>query len=221
MASAGKLTGLQVRILRTLAGLTPRWTLSGGGALAGVYTQHRTTRDLDLFYQARRALEHAPEDAKARLEAVGLGVVVQQRADAFCRLEVRDTEEMTLVDLVADPVPLAEPPVEVDLGGARIWVDTPHQILVNKLCALLSRSELRDLEDVRALVGTGLDLQRALADAPAQDGGFSPLTFAWVLRQLPIAPMAAALGKTEDSARALERYRDELVEQVLAQAVPE
>jgi hypothetical protein len=24
-------------------------------------------------------------------------------------------------------------------------LDTPHQILVNKLCALLSRSELRDL----------------------------------------------------------------------------
>jgi Nucleotidyl transferase AbiEii toxin, Type IV TA system len=221
VASAGKLTALQVRILGTLAGLTPRWTLSGGGALAGVYTQHRTTRDLDLFYQARRALEHAPEDAKARLEAVGLAVAVQQRAEAFCRFEVRDAGEMTLVDLVADPVPLAEPPVEVDLGGARIWVDTPHQILVNKLCALLSRSELRDLEDVQALVGTGLDLQRALADAPAQDGGFSPLTFAWVLRQLPIAAMAAALGSTEDSVRALERYRDELVEHVLAQAVPE
>jgi hypothetical protein len=29
------------------------------------------------------------------------------------------------------------------------------------------------------------------------------------------------LGKTEDSVRALERYRDDLVEQVLAQAVPE
>ena len=109
MASAGKLTALQVRILGTLAGLMPRWTLSGGGALAGVHTQHRTTRDLGLFYQARRALEHSPEDAKARLEAVGLGVAVQQRAEAFCRLEVRDAEEMTLVDLVADPVPLAEP----------------------------------------------------------------------------------------------------------------
>lgn len=221
MASGGRLTALQVRILRTLAGLTPRWTLSGGGALAGVHTQHRTTRDLDLFCQACRALDRAPEDAKARLEAAELRVAVQQRAEAFCRFEVRDAVEMTLVDLVADPVPLAEPPVEVDVGGARIWVDTPHQILVNKLCALLSRSELRDLEDVQALVGTGLDLRRALADAPAQDGGFSPLTFAWVLRQLPIAVMATAMGRTDDSVRALERYRDDLVEQVLAQTMPE
>jgi hypothetical protein len=27
-----------------------------------------------------------------------------------------------------------------------------------------------------------------------QDGGFSPLTFAWVLRQPPIAAMATAMG---------------------------
>jgi len=32
--------------------------------------------------------------------------------------------------------------------------------------------------------------------------------------------MAKALGRTEDSARALERYRDELVDQVLATTVP-
>ena len=66
MASVGKLPAMQVRILGTLAGLTPRWTLSGGGALAGVYTQHRTTRDLDLFCQARRALERAPEEGPMR-----------------------------------------------------------------------------------------------------------------------------------------------------------
>ena len=95
-----------------------------------------------------------------------------------------------------------------------------QQILVNKLCALLSRSELRDLEDVMMLVGMGLDLQRALGDAPRQDGGFSPLTFAWVLRELPIIAMARANGLSEESTRALERYRDELVERVLAATVP-
>ena len=218
--SAGKLTPLQVRILGALAGRSPRWTLSGGGALAGVHTQHRTTRDLDLFYQGRRALDQAPELARARLEAAGLTALVQQRAEAFCRLEVRDASEMTLVDLVADPVPLAEPPVETDVAGARIWVDTPHQILVNKVCALLSRSELRDLEDLQALEAAGLDIPRALADAPTQDSGFSPLTFAWVLRQLPIAAMAKAMGRTEESLHAIERYRTDLVEQVLDVVVP-
>jgi hypothetical protein len=33
--------------------------------------------------------------------------------------------------------------------------------------------------------------------------------------------MATAMGRTEDSVRTLERYRDDLIEQVLVQAVPE
>jgi len=219
--AAGRLTSLQIRVLHALAGMVPPWTLSGGGALVGVHTRHRTTRDLDLFWQARRALDDAPESVKSRLESAGLDVAVLQRSEVFCRLEARSENETTIVDLVADPVPLAERPVETDVDGARILVDTPHQILVNKLCALLSRSELRDLEDVQALLNSGLDVRRALADAAVQDGGFSPLVFAWVLRELPIASLAKALGRAHGSVAAVERFRNELVEQVLAAAVLE
>jgi phosphoribosyl-dephospho-CoA transferase len=56
-------------------------------------------------------------------------------------------------------------------ANAMILVETPHQLLVNKLCALLSRSELRDLVDVRVLIESGLDLTRALADCPARMPG--------------------------------------------------
>jgi hypothetical protein len=51
------------------------------------------------------------------------------------------------------------------------------------------------------------------------DGGFSPLVFAWTLRELPIAKLADALGRPKESAVTLERFRDELVERVLALAV--
>ena len=45
----GRLSALQVRILTTLAGaLKERWVLTGGAALGGFYTHHRTTRDLDM-----------------------------------------------------------------------------------------------------------------------------------------------------------------------------
>jgi hypothetical protein len=216
----GRLTPLQVRILRTLAALEPRWTLSGGGALAGIHTKHRSTRDLDLFWQTTRVLDDAPAKVRSVLERAGLAVAVLQTSEAFSRLEVRDDTESTVLDLVADPAPLAEPPAETDVEGARILVDTPHQILVNKLCALLGRSELRDLEDVDALLRAGLDLDRALADAPAQDGGFSPLTFAWVLRGLPVAALARALDRTKEDVAELERVRDVLVARVLASSVP-
>jgi hypothetical protein len=39
-----------------LAGITPPWTLTGGGALAGVHLGHRETRDLDLFRRNRGEL---------------------------------------------------------------------------------------------------------------------------------------------------------------------
>jgi len=48
--SGGRLSSLQRRVLKLLAGLSPPWTLSGGGALVGFYVGHRETRDLDLFW---------------------------------------------------------------------------------------------------------------------------------------------------------------------------
>jgi len=217
---AGRLTALQVAVLRALADFRPRWTLSGGGALVGVHTKHRTTRDLDLFWQAQGVLGAVPEAVRARLESARLEVAVVQRAEAFCRLDVRLANEAVILDLVADPVPLAESPIEVDIEGAVIQVDTPHQLLVNKLCALLSRSELRDVEDVRALLARGGDLQRALSDAPKQDGGFSPLTFAYSVRQLPLEKLARALAWTDEETTSLSRFRDELVDRVLAASLP-
>src|SRR5262249_8965504 len=151
----------------------------------------------------------------------GLDVAVMQTAEAFSRIGVRDGAEALVVDLVADPVPLAEPPQRLNLGGASILVDTPHQILVNKLCALLSRSELRDLIDVEALLPAGGDVAQALVDCPEQDGGFSPLTLSWSMRGLPIQRLANALGWPRERSELLERFRDELVDRILAEAKPE
>ena len=176
---------------------------------------------LDLFWQARREHGNAPEAARARIERAGLDVAVVQTAEAFCRLEVRDGENSVVVDLVADSVPLAEAPQSMTVQGASFLVDTPHQILVNKLCALLSRSEVRDLVDVRALLDAGGDLRRALLDAPMQDAGFSPLTLAWSMRGLPLRRLGAALKLSTDAVEELEQFRDALVDRVLAQAKPE
>ncbi len=218
---AGRLTGLQERVLIALAAIDPPWTLSGGGALVGFHTRHRETRDLDLFWQARTRLDDLGDDVVTVLRRAGLDVAVLQTAEAFVRLDVRDPTGSVLVDLVADPVPLAESPRREALGGISILVDTPHQILVNKLCALLSRSELRDLVDVQALLDAGGDLARALADCPRQDGGFSPLTLAWSLGGLAIRPLAARLGWPEQRTGELDRFREDLVARILTAARPD
>ncbi len=57
-----------------------------------------------------------------------------------------------------------------DLQRRILWVESPQEILTNKLTTLLSRSEPRDLFDVRALLQTDLDLERACGDAHQKDG---------------------------------------------------
>jgi predicted nucleotidyltransferase component of viral defense system len=47
-----------------------------------------------------------------------------------------------------------------------IRVDPPEEIFANKLCALLSRAEIRDLVDVCALEEAGYDFDAASAPLP-------------------------------------------------------
>jgi hypothetical protein len=216
----GKLSALQQRILVALSQIRPAWTLTGGGALAGFHTKHRETRDLDLFFHHQRELGSLVADATDALQRAGLGAVPLRSSATFAQLDVRLDAESTVIDLVADPTPIAEVAQPMTVGDVTIMVETPHQLLVNKVCALLSRSELRDLIDIRALVESGADLPRALRDCPGQDAGFSPMTFAWGAEGIPLRRIAAAQGWPEAEIEALERFRQELVEHVMAEARP-
>jgi hypothetical protein len=135
-----------------------------------------------LQERRRSELGDLTRDAVAALRAEGLVADGLRTAPAFAELRMGDGSDVCIVDLVAEPLPPIEPPQSAEVQGARIAVDTRHEILVNKLTALLSRSELRDLQDVKALLDAGGDLEQALADAPAKDAGFSVLTLAWVLK---------------------------------------
>lgn len=97
---------------------------------------------------------------------------------------------------------------------ARVLVDISHEILVKKLCALLGRCELRDLIDVQALLGAGGHLERAVVDAGTKDGGFSPLTLAWVLERFPVSKRATQEGWSPERATALADFKQQLVERV-------
>ncbi|MDP2308761.1 MAG: nucleotidyl transferase AbiEii/AbiGii toxin family protein [Pseudomonadota bacterium] len=195
-----------------LAGLDPRWTLTGGGALAGFHLAHRRTKDVDLFFHGLVALGRLPEDAAAVLSAEGMSVDFLQRAPAFCRLRAELGGEVVLVDLVAEPVPNVFPAERRVVDTTEILVDCRAEILVNKLGALYSRWEIRDLVDVKALVEAGEDLDAALGLVSRKDGGFSPPDLAWVLRTLNVAALAKADGY---DAAALLAFRDELVDRLV------
>jgi hypothetical protein len=137
------------------------------------------------------------------------------------RLRVEDGGEVVLVDLMAGPTRTIDEPVDRQLGDVRVQVDSPREILVNKLCALLGRLELRDVADVRELVAHGGDLEQALSLAPEKDGGFSPLTLAWALRGMAVIRLALASGWSAEEAKALDRFRAELVDRLVQASAPD
>ena len=211
-----RLTVLQRRAWKALAGLSSRPVLFGGAALLAWDISTRPTQDLDLLWSGVDSLASLPAEVTAALQAAGFEVDTVQRAPTFVRLSARIGGEAIVLDLVAEPGAALSSPVAIDVDGVRLDVAPPSQLLVDKLCALLSRQEGRDLQDLAALLGSGLDLTTALAAAPARDGGFSALTLAWILRGWRMAPVGATCRWDAAMTAAMTAFRDDLVERLVA-----
>jgi len=217
-----RLTELQRRVLSALAGMEPAWTLTGGGAVVGFHAPYRATRDLDLFWRGRSTIEAIARDAEERLIARGFRVQSVRRSESFARLSVQEasSEEACVLDLVAESHAAINPPLSRSVEGFGIRVDSAPELAVNKLVALLSRYELRDLADLRELLACGADLQVALGQAPAKDGGFSPATLAWVLRSYPFERYRKEELLPPEAVEGLEAFRAQLIETLVSMSDP-
>jgi hypothetical protein len=218
--SASTLTAFQQRLLVLLAHVRPRWRLTGGGALAGFHACHRQTRDLDLFWPHIESFADVIAKAEQALRDAGLRVDGVQTSRAFARRLVSDGVQTCVVDLVSDPTVVVDAPVELRLEQTFVLVDTPQEILTNKLCALLSRSELRDLIDARWLLEHGADLHRAVRDAQDKDGGFSTAVLAWTLHGTNLDALGRAAGAPHVVVEDLGRWRDAFVATLLVLSAP-
>lgn len=176
------LNNLQNEFLAAFFKRESHFFLSGGAALVGFYFGHRETQDLDLFTleseieNGFRIVQEVASELNATVEAI-------QTAPDFRRLLVKRETEAIVVDLIREYVfqILLEKKI---INGIRI--DAPEEILANKLCALLSRSEIRDLIDVRELEKAGYDLENALEAAAKKDSGLTPAQLVWVLNQIEL-----------------------------------
>lgn len=215
------LTETQLEILDILSEIKPPWTLVGGGALLLAYLDHRKTKDLDLFWRDFVELDQVEKDIEDRLRDTGFGVEVVQRSSRFIRLSATKQDETVVLDLVQDMTPPVRPDVDTMIGGKNIKVADRYEILVNKICSLLSRLEIRDLHDVKELLESGENLEVVLQDAPKQDGGFSPLTLAWALEGFEVEKISKRSGIPEEQAIDLDEFRKNLISQLLKLAKPD
>ncbi len=209
-----RLSPLQRDLLQAFFRRETRYFLTGGAALAGFHTGHRGTEDLDLF-TTEDALADGERALAAAAAELGASVERVQTAPDFRRRLVRRGAEAVIVDLVRDRVR------QINADKPRVGtirVDPPEEILVNKLCALLSRAEIRDLVDVAVLADLGFSIESALPLAAKKDAGFTSSQLAWVLEQTSIGDDARIPeGRTAPD---LRRFVKSLIELLRHAAFP-
>lgn len=191
-----------------------RFFLSGGAALVGFYFGHRETQDLDLFTLENeiengfRLVKNVAQELNASVESI-------QTSPDFRRLLIKREQEAIIVDLVREYVFQLEKE-KPKINGIR--VDSAEEIFANKLCALLSRSEIRDLVDVREIENAGLDLEKALQVAAKKDSGLTPAQLAWVLNQIEFGKDLVPPGDV--SLTELQDYLKDLIDRLKRLALP-
>ena len=209
-----KLNNLQNDFLREFFSRESHFYLTGGAALVGFYFGHRQTEDLDLF-----TLENEIENGFVivREVAAQLNASVEsiQTSPDFRRLLVKRGDEAVVVDLIREYVFQLEPEKR-EINGIRI--DSPEEILANKLCALLSRAEIRDLIDVQRLEEAGFSLEDGLQVAAKKDTGLTPAQLAWVLNQIKVGDDAQL--PNEVSVDELRAYLGDLIDRLKQLAFP-
>ncbi len=209
-----RLTALQRALLEEFFRREARFYLTGGAALAGFHLGHRETKDLDLFV-TEDILEEGVEALRAAAGALGAVPESLRTSPDFRRFIVRARDEAVVVDLVRERAEQISP--EKPLVGS-IRLDPPAEILANKLCTLLSRAEIRDLVDVRALEAAGFTVEDALPAARRKDGGLTPGQLAFVLSEISIGDDASVPGGV--SVPELRSYLASLVARLSRLALP-
>ena len=208
------LNDLQNDFLRAFFSREHGFYLTGGAALVGFYLGHRETNDLDLF-TSESEIENGFSIAADAAKRLGATIESIQTAPDHRRLLVKRDEDAIVVDLVREHVFQIDPHKK-EINGIR--VDSPEEILANKLCALLSRSEIRDLVDVRELEKAGFSLEDAIEAAAKKDTGLSPGQLAWVLHQIELGDDLKPPGDTSISE--LSGYLDDLIARLQKLALP-
>jgi predicted nucleotidyltransferase component of viral defense system len=129
-------------MLSQVSNLAEKFFLTGGTALSVFYLHHRSSEDFDFFSAEFRDLKSIDESLR-RLFGEGL-TLIQSSRDYYSYL-IRGVK----LDLVFDPVSPTEQRATIELSeGKEIIVDTLKNIASNKLSAVVSRFEAKDIVDL-------------------------------------------------------------------------
>jgi hypothetical protein len=171
---------LQDEVLELLTRLDTGLYLTGGTASSRGYLAHRLSDDLDLFANDAGAFGlWADRLIQTLSEGPAWNLKVAQREKRFVRLFVERQQVPLKIELVNDvPSHIGEVRLHPVLGR----LDSPENILANKISALVDREEPKDLADIWGFCcRMGLSLEAALENAHSKAAGIFPADVARLL----------------------------------------
>jgi hypothetical protein len=164
---------LQDQALQVISSAQTGFYLTGGTAVSRAYLQHRFSDDLDLFVNYH---PHFGEWSALIIDALTQSTLWQTkvilRQQYFVRILLFQQALTLKIELVND--------VPAHVGAVRQHpilgqIDSPENILANKLTALVGREEPRDIADIWGLcTQLGLAIQPAIEGAQSKAAGLYP-----------------------------------------------
>jgi predicted nucleotidyltransferase component of viral defense system len=140
-----KLYLLQDKFLSWWQPLGLPFYLTGGTALGRFYLNHRFSEDLDFFINADPQYQVYIAELKNKISSQ-FTINIQQSlfADDFTRFFITEDDTFLKIELINDVSYYPGKPSDYHYGK----IDTPVNILSNKLTAIVGRDEPKDIFDV-------------------------------------------------------------------------
>lgn len=157
--------------------------LTGGSALGIFYLEHRFSYDLDFFSAQPVEWNVVQNSIRAVAAQIGATATSLAASPGFHRFDLRRGEEREILDFVIENVPQVDPEKK---RFETIRVDTLREIMVNKVCTLIGRSELKDLIDLYFLEKRGLTVLDHLEAAATKEAGLDLAMMSYLLSTIEI-----------------------------------
>lgn len=211
------LTSLKLDFLNCFFEKEQSFFLTGGSALSIFYLDHRFSYDLDLFTLENvdwHLFENELRDISDRINATLSSI---STSPLFRRYQIERNREVEILDFIIEKVPQLNK--KKNLFGT-ITVDTLDEIGVNKICTLISRSEIKDLIDLYFLSKEGFNVVEHINDSKKKDAGLSPSTLSFILDEIEIHKLPDYMIK-EISVDDIKKFVSQLKIQLAEISFPE
>ena len=212
------LTPLKRDFLNTFFERSQTFFLTGGSALGIFYLQHRLSYDMDFFTTIDNLDWHLLEnDVLDISRSIAARCKSITASPLFHRFELTRDKEHEILDFVVEVVPQIDAKKE-HFGNLR--VDTIKEIMINKICMLAARCEVKDLVDLYFLEKHGFTFADHFKAARRKESGLDPAMISFILANVKIDRMPDYLLEQVDLSD-FKRFVNDLREKLANMSFPE